>query len=90
MNVVSGLPLVDGLLIVPDRQTAGEGRGGNRWISPEGCAMFTLQLHLTLGRGIGRTPSLLQHVVGLAVIKALGLVSYSAKKNLCPGVGTGE
>eukprot|EP00088_Acartia_fossae_P030779 TRINITY_DN31776_c0_g1_i1.p1 TRINITY_DN31776_c0_g1~~TRINITY_DN31776_c0_g1_i1.p1 ORF type:complete len:507 (+),score=78.12 TRINITY_DN31776_c0_g1_i1:46-1566(+) len=72
MNVVSGLPLVDGLVIVPDRQTAGEGRGGNRWISPEGCAMCTLQLHLTLGRGIGRTPSLLQHVVGLAVIKALG------------------
>jgi len=72
MNVISGPLMCDGLVVIPDQQTAGEGRGGNRWISPEGCAMFSLQIHLDPGAGIGKTPSLIQHIVGLAVVQALG------------------
>ena len=72
MNVLSGKPYPNGFAVIPDRQTAGEGRGGNRWISPPGCAMFSVQLHLEPGHGIGQTPSLLQHLVGLAAVHAIG------------------
>lgn len=72
MNVITGPLLCDGVVVIPDQQTAGEGRGGNRWISPKGCAMFSLQIHVDPGVGIGKTPSLVQHIVGLAVVQALG------------------
>jgi len=72
MDIVSGAPLIDGLVVIVEQQTQGKGRGGNRWISPQGCAMFTLQLHLKLGKGIGKTPSIVQHLVSLAVVQALG------------------
>jgi len=72
MDIVSGAPLIHGLAVIVDQQTQGKGRGGNRWISPQGCAMFTLQLHLTLGKGIGKTPSIVQHLISLAVVQALG------------------
>ena len=37
-------PFFDGIVALADRQTTGRGRGGNVWLSPVGCAMFSLQL----------------------------------------------
>jgi hypothetical protein len=36
------LPDFDGILTVAGCQTNGRGRGGNEWISPKGCMMFTV------------------------------------------------
>lgn len=47
------------------------GRGGNVWLSPEGCAMFTLQLHIPLKSELGRLLSFLQHTVALAVVSSV-------------------
>ena len=71
MTVLDGPPLIDGLVVVPDTQTAGQGRSANAWISPRGCAMFSLQLHLGAESNLGKRPTLIQHLVGLAVCRAL-------------------
>jgi len=71
MKPLEGAALVHGLAVVPDTQTHGRGRGGNRWLSPAGCAMFSLQLNLSASSNLGRRPSLVQHILGLAVVQAL-------------------
>lgn len=60
--------LAHGLVVVAGRQVAGVGRGGNRWLSPPGAAMFSLQLHLPSSSLL--PPSLLQHLAALAVVQA--------------------
>lgn len=71
MNVLSGVSLQHGLTVVPRQQTSGVGRGGNVWLSPEGCAMFSIQLHIPLTSYLGQHTPLLQHVVALAVVSAV-------------------
>lgn len=47
------------------------GRGGNAWISPDGCAMFSLQLHIPLMSPLGKRLSLLQHIIALSIVSAI-------------------
>ena len=44
MDILGGASLLPGLVVLADQQTQGRGRGGNLWISPPGCAMFSLQV----------------------------------------------
>lgn len=54
-------------LFVSDRQTAGRGRSGNSWWSPDGCLMFTLLIDSSqLPTDASRYPQLAL-VVGLAM-----------------------
>ncbi|XP_069680984.1 biotin--protein ligase isoform X2 [Periplaneta americana] len=79
MDVLTGARLQHGLAVVPCVQTRGAGRGDNVWLSPEGCAMFSLQLHLPLASYLGQHISLLQHVVALALVTSVcGLPGYDA------------
>ncbi|XP_026828059.1 biotin--protein ligase isoform X2 [Ooceraea biroi] len=63
--------LEHGLAVIPRQQTQGEGRGRNIWLSPLGCAMFTLQVHISKHSVLGRRIPLLQHVVAVALISAI-------------------
>ena len=75
MRVMEGSWQCEGLAVVPARQTAGEGRAGNRWLSPPGCCMFSLQTcRLPADSYLGRRPSLLQHLVTIAVVDAVRTV----------------
>ena len=47
------------------------GRGGNVWISPEGCAMFSLHIKLLLSSPLGQKLSFIQHITTLAVVEAV-------------------
>ena len=47
------------------------GRGGNIWLSPEGCAMFSLQLHIPLKSELGRLLPFLQHTVSVALVNSI-------------------
>lgn len=47
------------------------GRGGNKWLSPNGCAMFSVQLHIPFDSRLGQRLALLQHVVALSVVSAI-------------------
>ena len=53
------------------------GRGGNVWLSPKGCAMFSLHVRLKLHTSLGQRVSYLQHITSLAVVEAVrGLQGY--------------
>ncbi|GAB1598650.1 biotin--protein ligase-like [Argonauta hians] len=57
-----------GLVAIAGRQTSGKGRGGNQWISPPGCAMFTLHVCVDVNSTLGHAPTILQHICGLAMV----------------------
>ncbi|XP_019125008.2 biotin--protein ligase isoform X1 [Larimichthys crocea] len=65
------LPKDVGLIIVAARQTQGRGRGRNAWLSPVGCAMFTLGVQVELGSRLGQRIPFLQHLAALAVVEAV-------------------
>lgn len=71
MNVISELELTDGIVVLVRQQTEGVGRSNNQWLSPLGCAMFSLQLHLSLDSSLGGRLPLLQHIIGLALVNTL-------------------
>lgn len=70
-SLILQLPEEMGLIAVAARQTKGKGRGGNVWLSPLGCAMFTLHLQIPLKSHLGQRVSFLQHLVALAVVESV-------------------
>jgi len=40
-------------------------------LSPSGCAMFSVQLHIPFDSKLGQRLALLQHVVALSVVSAI-------------------
>ena len=88
MHILSGVPLQHGLAVVPFQQTGGVGRSTNMWLSPEGCAMFSLQLHIPLASYLGQHIPLLQHIVALSVVSAVcNLPGYQVQP--CIGLSLG-
>ncbi|XP_013082754.2 biotin--protein ligase-like [Biomphalaria glabrata] len=75
MTVFDGLifsvPENIGVIAIAGRQTKGKGRGGNAWLSPLGCAMFTLPIQLSVGTKLAQRVSFLQHMVSLAVVQSV-------------------
>ncbi|XP_051903182.1 biotin--protein ligase isoform X2 [Hippocampus zosterae] len=75
MDLVEGLnlhlPEDVGLIVIAARQSQGRGRGRNAWLSPLGCAMFTLCVQIKLSSRLGQRISFLQHLAALAVIEAV-------------------
>ncbi|KOC60318.1 Biotin--protein ligase [Habropoda laboriosa] len=70
MDALNGLQLQHGLAVIVRYQTKGRGRSYNMWLSPDGCAMFTLQLHIPTNTILGNRISILQHVVSVAIVSA--------------------
>jgi len=60
-----------GLITVASRQTSGQGRGGNAWLSPLGCAMFSLHVRIPVHSELGQRAAFLQHITSLAVVLAI-------------------
>ncbi|XP_041354801.1 biotin--protein ligase-like [Gigantopelta aegis] len=60
-----------GLIAIAGRQTAGKGRGLNTWLSPVGCAMFSLPVRMPADSNLGQRVSFLQHIVSLAVVQSV-------------------
>ncbi|XP_054611639.1 biotin--protein ligase isoform X2 [Dunckerocampus dactyliophorus] len=75
MDLIEGLnlhlPEDAGLILIAGQQSQGRGRGKNAWLSPVGCAMFTLCVQVKLCSRLGQKISFLQHLVALAVIEAV-------------------
>ena len=47
------------------------GRGGNAWLSPVGCALYTLHVPVPLDSTLGGAVSYLQHITSLAVVNSV-------------------
>ncbi|XP_034132628.1 biotin--protein ligase isoform X5 [Drosophila guanche] len=71
MHVINNLELINGLAVLPLQQTAGVGRSNNQWLSPLGCAMFSLQLHIAMDSPLGSRLPLIQHLIGTAIVNTL-------------------
>ncbi|XP_053188230.1 biotin--protein ligase isoform X2 [Scomber japonicus] len=75
MDLLEGLtlhlPKDVGLIAIAARQSKGRGRGRNAWLSPLGCAMFTLSVEVDLSSRLGQRIPFLQHLAALAVVEAV-------------------
>ncbi|XP_064607111.1 biotin--protein ligase-like [Liolophura sinensis] len=75
MTLIDGmmfsLPSDVGLVAIAGRQTSGRGRGGNAWISPVGCAMFTAHVRFTVESLLGQRAAYLQHITAVAVVHSI-------------------
>ncbi|XP_078121551.1 biotin--protein ligase isoform X2 [Sander vitreus] len=75
MDLLQGLtlhlPKDVALIAVAARQSQGRGRGRNAWLSPLGCAMFTLAVQVELSSRLGQRIPFLQHLAALAVVEAV-------------------
>uniref|UniRef100_A0A1A8DHD6 Holocarboxylase synthetase (Biotin-(Proprionyl-Coenzyme A-carboxylase (ATP-hydrolysing)) ligase) n=1 Tax=Nothobranchius kadleci TaxID=1051664 RepID=A0A1A8DHD6_NOTKA len=75
MDLLEGLtlhlPKDVGVIAVATQQTQGKGRGRNAWLSPVGCAMFTVRVQVELRSRLGRRIPFLQHLAALAVVEAV-------------------
>nr|XP_002732728.1 PREDICTED: biotin--protein ligase-like [Saccoglossus kowalevskii] len=60
-----------GLIAVAGSMTQGKGRGGNTWLGPSGCAMFSLLLNIPVRTELGQRLPYLQHIASLAVVEAV-------------------
>ncbi|CAH1228588.1 HLCS [Branchiostoma lanceolatum] len=67
----SCVPEDTGLIAIAHRQTSGQGRGGNVWLSPLGCAMFTLHVRIPLQSELGHRLPFIQHIMSLAVVESV-------------------
>ncbi|XP_061595555.1 biotin--protein ligase isoform X2 [Cololabis saira] len=65
------LPEKVGLIAVVTRQSQGRGRGRNAWLSPPGCAMFTVSVQVELSSRLGQRIPFLQHLAALAIVDAV-------------------
>ncbi|XP_026226871.1 biotin--protein ligase isoform X2 [Anabas testudineus] len=75
MDLLEGLslhvPNDVGIIAIGARQTRGKGRSKNAWLSPLGCAMFTLKVQVNLRSKLGQRIPFLQHLAALAVVEAV-------------------
>ncbi|KAL0994492.1 hypothetical protein UPYG_G00122970 [Umbra pygmaea] len=75
MDLLEGLmlqlPEDMGLVAVAAQQTQGRGRGGNAWLSPLGCAMFSVAVQVAVSSRLGQRIAFLQHLAALAVVEAV-------------------
>ncbi|XP_072441737.1 biotin--protein ligase isoform X3 [Chiloscyllium punctatum] len=70
-GLMPSLPKEVGLIAVAVRQTQGKGRGGNIWLSPIGCAMFTLHVRIPTQSKLGQNISFIQHLMALAAVESV-------------------
>ena len=63
--------------MVGRQQTVGKGRGGNAWLSPDGCLSFSFTLQIDLDSNLGQRLPFIQHIAALAVVDAVrGMKGY--------------
>ncbi|XP_059099354.1 biotin--protein ligase-like [Tigriopus californicus] len=72
----------NGVVVMADQQSAGQGRGGNAWLSPPGCLMFSLQLGLDVKSGMVQRVSLIQHLIALALVHAISQLTAPSENSL--------
>ena len=71
MLIVSMLPDLIRILYNNTKLSLSTGRGGNVWISPEGCAMFSAHVRVDLMSNLGQRVAYLQHIASLAAVEAI-------------------
>ncbi|GFH06613.1 BPL/LPL catalytic domain-containing protein, partial [Haematococcus lacustris] len=60
--------LQPGCVLLADKQTGGKGRGGNQWVSPDGCLMFSASRQVAI---LGEQAPFINYLVCLAVLRGI-------------------
>lgn len=71
MSTIRTIDSVHGAVAVATRQIRPVARGRNSWISPRGCAMYSVVLHLSQMDRIAQRMSFLQHLAALSIVRAI-------------------
>ena len=71
LSFVQNIPQDAGAVVVTSHQIRGRGRGGNMWLSPLGCMMFSLHVRVDFNTELGSRLPFLQHIASLAVVEAV-------------------
>ena len=81
-GILSKLSAKIGPVAIARQQTKGQGRGSNKWLSPLGCAMFTLVVHIPVHSHLGKALPFLQHLTTVAVVHAVRTIAGLQDVNL--------
>lgn len=71
LGVDYNLPDDLSIVVTASQQDKGKGRGSNKWLSPLGCAMFTLTTSIGRDTRLGNRLSLIQHFMAVSVVHAI-------------------
>lgn len=58
-------------IVISRSQIAGKGRGGNKWLSPLGCAMFSFMYESEIGSKVAQHAGYVQHLLALAIVDSI-------------------
>eukprot|EP00795_Rhopilema_esculentum_P017500 gene17500-9118_t len=70
-SIVSLLSGPNGLVVAAGQQTQGKGRGGNVWLSPFGCMMFSVLVQIPSSSLLGQRMPFLQHIAAVAFVRSV-------------------
>ncbi|CAI5440865.1 unnamed protein product [Caenorhabditis angaria] len=73
----NSIPSQKSIIVIANRQISGRGRGGNEFISPEGCALFTFSFFIEKSSRFARCVPILQHVFCVALVEAAKNLSFA-------------
>lgn len=71
MKMADLVKSIDGIVCIANYQTTGLGRNDNKWLSPFGCACFTMNLRFPFSSPLISKITLIQHLASLAIVMAL-------------------
>ncbi|XP_046849014.1 biotin--protein ligase-like [Xenia sp. Carnegie-2017] len=75
LRLLKELPHGLGVVVIARQQTVGKGRGGNAWLSPDGCLSFSFPLEIELNSNLGQRLPFVQHIAALAIVDAVRDIS---------------
>ncbi|RZF46367.1 hypothetical protein LSTR_LSTR011151 [Laodelphax striatellus] len=78
--LLDGRKLAHGLAVIPYTQTESL---SNSWLSPDGCATFSLQLHIPVDSLLGQNLTLLQHLVTIATVSSICSIPGLENLDIC-------
>ncbi|CAH3198906.1 unnamed protein product, partial [Porites evermanni] len=80
---VQNIPEDVGVIVTAAQQIKGQGRGGNIWLSPAGCMMFSIHIRIPFASNLGQRPPFLQHIASLAIVNVVRSKSGYEEIGIC-------
>ncbi|CCD66051.1 BPL/LPL catalytic domain-containing protein [Caenorhabditis elegans] len=69
-SVNAGIPSLESVVVIANRQISGRGRGGNEFLCPRGMAMFNFSFSISKKSRIAKHLPILQHIFCVALVEA--------------------
>ncbi|PIC46488.1 hypothetical protein B9Z55_006165 [Caenorhabditis nigoni] len=70
-SVTHGIPSLENIVVVANRQIQGRGRGGNEFLCPRGMAMFNFSFTLKKSHRVTKHLPIVQHIFCVALVEAV-------------------